>query len=110
MLTHRVALHSARTFWSEGTRFEWRRCYEDPNSYDVRHERHSGSHMPRDRLPSSQLFAIPNRRIAIFRRYAQATPIGPSHGMLQYTFSHDLLLLEALLALCLNRWIDMRGI
>jgi hypothetical protein len=80
---------NARLFWSEGTRFEWRRCYEDPNSYD--------------------LFAIPNKRIAIFRRYAQSTPIGPSHGMLQYTFSHDRLLLEALLALCLNRWIDWRG-
>jgi hypothetical protein len=56
-----------------------------------------------------QLFALPDINIAVFRRFAQATPIGPSHGMLHYTFSHDPLLLEALLALCLNRWIDWRG-
>ncbi|KAL4266003.1 DUF6593 domain-containing protein [Pleurotus pulmonarius] len=34
---------------------------------------------------------------------------GPAHGILQYTFSHDLLLLESLLALSLNRWIDIHG-
>jgi len=82
---------NARMFLSsDGRRFEWRRrLHDDPNSYD--------------------LFTAPNTRIAIFRRFAQLTPVGPSHGVLQYAFSHDLLLLEALLALCFNRWIDWRG-
>lgn len=80
---------NARMFLSDGARFEWRRCYDDHDSYD--------------------LYAAPNKHIAAFRRYAQATPVGPSHGVLHYTFSHDILLLEALLALCLNRWIDWRG-
>jgi hypothetical protein len=94
---------------SDGRKFEWRRrLHDDPNSYDVR-------------LSSSpvsgpvahfglQLYTEPDRRIAIFRRFVQLTPVGPSHAVLQYAFNNDLLLLEALLALCLNRWIDWCGI
>lgn len=81
---------NARAFFSaDGTRFEWRRNYECPTSYD--------------------LYSAFNKRIAIFRRYAQATVVGPSHGLLQYTFNHDLLLVESLIALCLNRWVDLHG-
>ncbi|KAF9009411.1 hypothetical protein BDQ17DRAFT_1235893 [Cyathus striatus] len=83
--------NNARAFVSaDGRRFEWRRSRENPTSYD--------------------LYASPNMRIAIFRRYAQPTAVGPSHGLLQYTFNHDLLLAEALVALCLNRWIDIHGV
>jgi len=74
---------------SDGKRFEWRQRLDDPSSYD--------------------LFAPPNIQIAAFRRYSHATVVGPSHGLLQYTFSQDLLLVEALLSLCLNRWIDLHG-
>ncbi|EGN95455.1 hypothetical protein SERLA73DRAFT_142157 [Serpula lacrymans var. lacrymans S7.3] len=77
---------SARQFCSvDGRHFEWRSCYDDPQSYD--------------------LFTY-NVRIAVFRRYPQATPVGPSHGFMQYTLVHDIPLLEALMALSLNRWID----
>ncbi|KAG0705016.1 hypothetical protein DFH29DRAFT_908421 [Suillus ampliporus] len=81
---------AARRFPSaDGHQYEWRKCQNDPGSYE--------------------LFAGPNTSIAIFQRISQATPIGPSHGTLQYNFSHDLLLLEALLALNLNRWLDWTG-
>ena len=46
-------------------------------------------------------------RIASFRTVEQATPLGPAHGFLQYNFVQPALLLEALLALSLNRWLDM---
>ncbi|KAG1756480.1 uncharacterized protein EDB91DRAFT_1325517 [Suillus paluster] len=78
---------AARRFPSaDGRHYEWRKCHDDPRSYE--------------------LFAAPNTRIAMFQKLTQATPIGPSHATLQYSFSHDLLLLEALLALNLNRWLD----
>lgn len=48
-------------------------------------------------------------KIAVFRLCAQATAIGPSHGLLQYTFTQEVLLMEALVALCINRWIDRYG-
>ncbi|KAG2147118.1 hypothetical protein BD769DRAFT_1625035 [Suillus cothurnatus] len=68
---------SARRFPSaDGHHYEWRKCHTDPRS------------------------------IARFQKLSQATPIGPSHGILQYSFSHDLLLLEALVTLNLNRWLD----
>ncbi|PPR04957.1 hypothetical protein CVT24_010415 [Panaeolus cyanescens] len=56
------------------------------------------------------LYAAQNMRIAVFTRITQATAVGPSHGLLQYTFVHDTLLIEALVALCLNRWIDLHGV
>lgn len=81
---------SARRFPSaDGRQYEWRKCHADPRSYE--------------------LFSGPNTRIAKFQKLSQATPIGPSHGTLQYSFSHDLLLLEALIALNLNRWLDWTG-
>ncbi|KDR81795.1 hypothetical protein GALMADRAFT_59462 [Galerina marginata CBS 339.88] len=82
---------SARTFVSaDGKKFEWRRSRDNPTSYD--------------------LYASQNMRIAVFRRYTQATAIGPSHAVLQYTFTQDWLLTEALVALCVNRWIDLHGV
>ena len=57
-----------------------------------------------------QLFAAQDIRIAAFRRLTQSTAIGPSHAFVQYTFNHDPLLIEALLALCVNRWIDLHGV
>ncbi|KAG2157399.1 hypothetical protein DEU56DRAFT_764440 [Suillus clintonianus] len=81
---------SARRFPSaDGHQYEWRKCHNDPRSYE--------------------LFSAHSGRIAKFQKHSQATPIGPSHGTLQYSFSHDLLLLEALLALNLNRWLDWTG-
>ncbi|KAG9318869.1 hypothetical protein JVU11DRAFT_976 [Chiua virens] len=44
--------------------------------------------------------------IAVYHQFNQATPIGPSHGTLQYSFTNGLFLLEVLLALNLNRWLD----
>lgn len=44
--------------------------------------------------------------IAVYRKFSQATPIGPSHGTLEYNFTDGLFLLQALLALNLNRWLD----
>jgi len=85
------SMDSARRFTSvDGKQFEWRRIREDTTAYD--------------------LFMAPNVRIALFRKYNQLTAIGPSHGLIQYTFSNDNLLIEALLALLLNRWIDTNGI
>ncbi len=59
-----------------------------------------------------QLYSGPNTRLACFRRFRQPreTPVGPAHALLQYSFDDDRLMLEALLALSLNRWIDWRGL
>ncbi|KAI5124491.1 hypothetical protein M0805_003018 [Coniferiporia weirii] len=81
----------ARAFFLDGTKFEWRRTREDQGSYDL-------FHVPQ---------GAQSVRIAFFRKYDQATPVGPSHGFLQYTFTQSTLLLEAILALCLNRWLDL---
>ncbi|KAF6764785.1 hypothetical protein DFP72DRAFT_322716 [Ephemerocybe angulata] len=81
----------ARAFVSNGRRYEWRRLLEAPTSYDL-----------------YSLTGVPSK-IGDFRRYAQATVVGPSHAMLQYKFDTWDLLVEALLALCLNRWIDLHG-
>ncbi|KAF8121917.1 hypothetical protein EV363DRAFT_1405295 [Boletus edulis] len=79
---------TARRFQAADGRFyEWRRCYRDPKSYE--------------------LFAGPNTPpIAVYRHFPQATPIGPSHGTLKYNFTDGLFLLEVLLSLNLNRWLD----
>jgi len=80
---------NSRIFVScDGRCLEWRRCTDDRNSYDLYYA---------------------NTKIAIFRRFPQPTPVGPSHGYVQYTFKNDLLLIEALIALSLNRWLDWRG-
>ncbi|KAK0210576.1 hypothetical protein DFS33DRAFT_1370995 [Desarmillaria ectypa] len=81
---------NARSFVSsDGRQLEWRKCPNDPTSYD--------------------LYVAPNFQIAAFRRYVSSTAVGPTHGLLQYKFNHDTLLVEALLALALNRWIDLHG-
>ncbi|KIM80798.1 hypothetical protein PILCRDRAFT_9233 [Piloderma croceum F 1598] len=73
---------------ADGTRYEWRRLYpEDPTAYD--------------------LYMVPHTPIARFRREYEETPVGPSYAYLQFCFDNDLLLLEAMLALCVNRWMDM---
>ncbi|KAF9069825.1 hypothetical protein BDP27DRAFT_1324662 [Rhodocollybia butyracea] len=84
--------NNARNFVSssDGRRYEWRRCYPDTTAYD--------------------LFLLPNNaQIAAFRRMNTQTVVGPSHALLQYQFTNDHLLLEALLSLCLFRWIDRHG-
>jgi len=82
---------SARAFvgTADGRRYEWRRLRESPTSYD--------------------LFSPANQRIAVFRRFAQPTVVGPSHALFQYTFVNDALLVDAIIALCINRWIDLVG-
>lgn len=67
--------------------YEWRRSYEDPTSYE--------------------LWAGPNAQIAIFHKFQHSTPVGMSHATLQYCFTDALLLLEALVTLNLNRWLDL---
>jgi len=89
--------NNARNFvsGSDGRRYEWRRCFPENSGYD--------------------LFIVPNNiRIAAFRRLEQMieTVVGPAVGLLQTTASlanNELLLLEALLSLCLFRWIDLHG-
>jgi len=76
---------NCRLFASEdGTRYEWRRLSKD--AYD--------------------LYLIPQTIIAKFRLEYEDTPVGPCYAYLQFCFDNDLLLLEAMLALCVNRWID----
>lgn len=58
-------------------------------------------------LELSQLYAAQTGRIAAFRRCITSTVVGPSHGLLQYKFSHQQLLVESLVSLCINRWMDM---
>ncbi|KAG7092395.1 hypothetical protein E1B28_008752 [Marasmius oreades] len=85
-----IPIASARGFTSsEGKRFEWRRVQGNPTSYD--------------------LYMSPDIHIAAFRRFVSSTAVGTSHGLLQYRFTNDILLLESLLSLCLIRWIDLHG-
>lgn len=84
---------SARTFrTTDGRTFEWRKVHGLPGAYDL------------NPVPGGP-------PIARFSRFAQpqSTPIGPAHALLQCRFDDDNLLLEASLALCLNRWVDLHG-
>jgi len=57
-----------------------------------------------------ELYSPGNRRIATYSRITLQTKWGACHGLLRYTFKNqESLLLEALLALSLNRWIDMNS-
>jgi len=88
------SVNGSRAFLSaDGRHFEWRRCADDPYSYDL--------------WASSRL--NPSTRIASYRRSNQNTPVGPSYAFLSYIFNNDYLLLEALIALSINRWLDWRG-
>lgn len=74
-----------------------------------------------------QLYMLPQTIIAKFRLEYEDTPgqlygllgyltslfthivlgvVGPCFAYLQFCFDHDILLLEAMLALCVNRWVD----
>ncbi|KAL4253919.1 hypothetical protein ABKN59_003087 [Abortiporus biennis] len=89
-LVMKGSVAGARMFTAaNGNRYEWRKVADDPLAYD--------------------LYAGPTKCIGEFRRLAKSTPIGPSYALLQYTFDDDSLMLYALLALSLNRWIDIRG-
>ena len=78
---------NARMFTAvDGRIYSWRRMQQDPNSYE--------------------LIAAPGHQIGIFRRFDQETPVGPSWGTFQYIFTDPMLLLESLMALNLNRWLD----
>ena len=61
-----------------------------------------------------QLFSITppgtEARIATYDPTPKEIPgTGPAYAYLQFTFHEESLLRDALLALCLNRWIDWRG-
>ena len=100
--------NSSRVFLSaDGQQFEWRRCTDDPCSYDAS----LFSPYPHPPFPFThrkQLFTVQgNQRIATYRRCLQDTPIGPSYGFMSYLFDNEHLLLESLIALCLNKWLDL---
>ena len=98
---------SARSFLSsDGLQFEWRRDQDTPSSYDVRL---TPTFLSIHVLNSLQLYAGSDKPIAVFRRFPQPQPtaIGPAHGLFQYSFNRDNLLTESLVALCINRWIDL---
>jgi len=79
----------SRSFRHKSSVYEWRRIASD--AYD--------------------LYSADNTRLALFRSKRQGTPVGDSHGYMQYSFhSHESLLLDSLLALCVNRWIDKNGL
>lgn len=82
---HGSTVNSRVFLTADGRQFEWRRSHDD--SYD--------------------LFTVQNnQRIATYRRCLQNTPIGPSYAFMSYLFNNEHLLLESLIALCLNKWLD----
>lgn len=108
----------------DGTRYEWRRLREDASAYDVGFQYSLNRFMVTD---VRQLYLLPQTIIAKFRLEYEDTPgqlpsfrvstfiftniivsvvVGPCFAYLQFCFDHDVLLLEAMLALCVNRWID----
>ncbi|KAL6307924.1 hypothetical protein BKA93DRAFT_726660 [Sparassis latifolia] len=66
------------------------------------YEWHKVDHGGYDFYPAS----IRGQRLATFRRDQNDTPVGLTHATMKYNFDHDHLLLESLVALCLNRWVD----
>ncbi|KAI0654760.1 hypothetical protein C8Q70DRAFT_1141597 [Cubamyces menziesii] len=58
-----------------------------------------------------ELFSLdPESRIARYDPTPRELPrIGRAYALLEYGFHEDNLIRDALLALCLNRWIDWRG-
>ncbi|KAI0086623.1 hypothetical protein BDY19DRAFT_337229 [Irpex rosettiformis] len=85
---------SARKFMTtDGRAFEWRKAATFPSGF--RYDLHSGPNIA---------------SIATFSRFSQPqiTDVGPSYACLNCRFDDELLLIEASLALCLNRWIDQR--
>lgn len=103
---------------SKGDLYEWRKNPNtmEPGAYDVRIA-FSQILIPAGILADRmhpQLFTAPaGARIAGFRRFPQprtmATVTGTLYGSVQHVIEDDELMLYALLALCVNRWIDMNG-
>ncbi|TFL07357.1 hypothetical protein BDV98DRAFT_557732 [Pterulicium gracile] len=79
-----------RSFLFAGQIYEWRR-QPDNRSYDLYNSR--------------------NGRIASFTRFnqAQTSPVGPTFGLIQTTAVDEAFLLQALLSLVINRWLDRNG-
>ncbi|EMD34454.1 hypothetical protein CERSUDRAFT_158940 [Gelatoporia subvermispora B] len=89
-LIMRGASQNARMFISYDNRsYEWRRLPDVSQAYD--------------------LYLVPDHRVATFRRVNQQTPVGPSYALMEYVIDNEALLLESLVALCINRWVDMRA-
>jgi hypothetical protein len=58
----------------------------------------------------AQLLDARGARLAEYRRTDVCAPgIGQLHALLHLWFDDETVLLEALLALCINRWIDWHG-
>jgi len=50
----------------------------------------------------------PDTVVGLFRKHQppEVLPVGDNYATFYFGFSHEPLLLHALLALCLNRWLD----
>ncbi|KAI0318346.1 hypothetical protein OF83DRAFT_33924 [Amylostereum chailletii] len=67
--------------------FTWRRC--GPGSYD--------------------LSTASGVRIGMYRTRREMSPIGEIYATFYYNFLHEPLFLDAMLSLCINRWMDRIG-
>jgi hypothetical protein len=128
-LISRGIYFSNRMFVSaDGRRYEWRRSYpEDPTAYDVQLYRpdvvaadltdyilKALSDTPHTHCQISAGIRANTRSAIWFMVYECfdlslidfRREVGPSYAYLQFCFDSDRLLLEALLALCVNRWMD----
>jgi len=74
---------------SSGERYEWRSTADREISYTL----YKGS----------------SEKLATFCYSSSPSPVGPTHAFMRYIFQNEALLLEALLALALNRWLDSQG-
>jgi len=84
---------NSRAFYApDGRQFEWKRCDDDPHSYDL------------------YRCGVNPARIASYRRCNQPTPVGPSYAFMSYVFDDEVLMLEGLVALCINRCVDAPAI
>jgi hypothetical protein len=128
---HPAMLYSDRGFLCEGPdsvirRFLWRRNCED--GYDVSHilclvTTRSGTlsfcyatgivGRSRILLTFLQLYAIHDNEVLIglFRKHQppEMLEVGDNYATFYFRFSHQPLLLHALLALSLNRWLDSQA-
>jgi len=85
---------SGRLFQISGKRtFEWRKSTESSTEYRGAYDLYN--------VATGQI-------LAGFRRFQsiQQTPAGPMYATLAHGFDDDELLLYAVLALCVNRWMD----
>ncbi|OCH90288.1 hypothetical protein OBBRIDRAFT_606944 [Obba rivulosa] len=88
-LIMRGTVPNARMFISyDNRKYEWRRMSASPEAYD--------------------LYLAPDYRMGTFRRVNSTTPVGNSYAFMEHIIDNEALLLESLVALCINRWIDAR--